>query len=91
MDESEFKNGGGGGSSGGPAAAVALAVAAVEDRDGIQWWQRWGLLMAAAAFDGVQRQWHWTMAAAKEEDKVARRCRHNNQLEVTTVASHWHG
>jgi hypothetical protein len=31
-------------------AVVAMAaVAAEDDRDGIQWWQGWGHLMAAAA------------------------------------------
>ena len=32
-------------------AAVA-AVAAVDNEDGVQWWQRGGRSMAAAAFDG---------------------------------------
>ena len=31
---------------------AAVAVVAVDDEDGVQWWQRGGCSMAAAAFDG---------------------------------------
>jgi hypothetical protein len=57
MDNSEFNNVGGGGSGGGPAAAaVVAAVVVVDDRDGVQWRQWQGRLMAVAAFEGIQRQ-----------------------------------
>ena len=32
--------------------SVSVAVAAVDDEDGVQWWQRGGRSMAVAAFDG---------------------------------------
>ncbi len=78
------------------AAAAAVATAAVvNNRDGVQWQRCWGYLMAAAAFDSVQRWLQWAMAAALDNDKVAGRCRHNNQIEVMAAAGgnigHWHG
>jgi hypothetical protein len=39
VNDGELDNGGGGGSSGGPAAVAAVAVAMVDNRDGIQLWQ----------------------------------------------------
>ncbi len=56
MDDSDFDNVGGGGGPAAAAAAAPPAVAAVDDRDGIQWRRWWGSLMAAVAFDGIQRR-----------------------------------
>jgi hypothetical protein len=91
----EFDNGGGSGGGGSMAAAAvasaAVAVAVVNNTDGIPW-RRWrGHLMATAAFGGIQRQRQWTTAAAYNDNKVAGRCRCNNQIKLTPVAGCWHG
>ncbi len=80
MDASEFDNSGGDGGSGGPEVAVVVAAAAVlvvDNRDGVQWWQWCGHLMAAAGLVATFN------GSSVGQQQGRGRCRCNNQIEVT--------